>query len=272
MRIFFVALFVFFVLISTGFSDYPQRIVSGIPSATEMLYALGLGERIVGVTTNCNFPPAVKKKEKVGGFFLNLEKVVSLKPDMVVMLGSAQAREIERFKTQPLPVYVINPNTVEEVMLTLMELGEKTGTAARARTLVREMKKKIELVQAQVLKQNKPKVLVVVGFKPLIVAGGKNFINDLIKYAGGENIAGGSKAAYPQYSFEEIIRANPNYIIIPEGTVKREEIINENPWRSLSAVREGKMLFIDPDILSRPGPRLVEAIGKIAEFIHDKKT
>jgi len=237
-----------------------------------MLYALGLGERIVGVTTNCNFPPEAKKKEKVGGFFLNLEKVVSLKPDMVIMLGSAQAREIERFKAQPLPVYVIDPNSVEGVMQTLIELGEKTGTTARAQTLVREMKKKIELIQAQVLKENKPKVLVMVGFKPLIVTGGKNFINDLIKYAGGENVASGSGAAYPQYSFEELIRANPNYIIITEGIVKRDEIKNENPWRNLSAVREGKILFIDPDILSRPGPRLVEAIAKIAAFIHDKKT
>jgi iron complex transport system substrate-binding protein len=272
MRFFFTSLFVCIFLASISLANYPQRIISGIPSATEMLFALGLDERVVGVTTNCNYPPAARQKEKVGGFFLNLEKVVALKPDLIVMLESAQAREIENFKSRQLPVYAINPNSVEEVMKTMLALGEKTGTSARAKAVVAEMKKKMASIKALNANRKKPSVLVAVGYRPLIVAGGNNFIDDVVKYAGGENVAGQLKAVYSQYSYEEIIRQNPDYIIFLEGIVKKDEIRNTPPWQNLSAVREGKLLFIDPDILSRPGPRLVIAIEKIAEFIHGKKT
>jgi iron complex transport system substrate-binding protein len=110
-----LALLAFFVL-SCPVLAFPQRIVSGLPSVTEMLYALDLGDRVVGVTTNCNYPPAAKKKEKIGGFFLNLEKVVALKPDLVIMVEDAQRRDIDRFRNYGLPVFTIEPRSVGGVM------------------------------------------------------------------------------------------------------------------------------------------------------------
>jgi iron complex transport system substrate-binding protein len=259
------------LVIPPAFADYPRRIISGMPSITEMLFALELDDRIVGVTNNCNYPPQALKKEKVGGFFLNLEKIVSLKPDLIVMLESAQARDIRKFREFGLPVHSVNPMTVIEVMGTMVELGEMTGAAETAEAVVEEMKRRILTVEAKVRNLAPRKVLVMVGYKPLIVVGGGNFIDDVIRYAGAENVAAQARAAYPQYSFEKLLEDNPDYIIIPEGMVGKDEIEADRRWQSLEAVRRGRLLFMDADILSRPGPRIVEAIEKIAAFIHEEK-
>ncbi|MFH1683663.1 MAG: cobalamin-binding protein [Candidatus Margulisiibacteriota bacterium] len=265
-------IFLILLFATAACAEYPQRIISGMPSITEMLYALDLEDRIVGVTTNCNYPPEAQKKEKIGGFFMNLEKVVSLKPDLIIMLEDAQDRDIKKFKDFGLPVYAVNPQTVIEVMGTLVELGEKTGTKDQAEKIVEEMKIRIVTVEAKVKELPAKKVLVVVGYKPMIVVGGDNFIDDLIRYAGAENIAGKAKAAYPQYSFERLLKQDPDYIIITEGIVKKEEIEKDGRWQSLAAVKSNKILFMDADILSRPAPRVMDAIEQIAEFIHEEKT
>lgn len=260
------------LLATRVWADVPQRIISGMPSITEMLFTLELDDRIVGVTTNCNYPAAAKKKEKVGGFFLNLEKVVLLKPDLVVMLESAQDSDIERLIEYGLPVYTVDPDSVVEVVETIEELGLLTGEEDNAEWVAGQMVKRIQAVEEKVYGLSRKRVLVIVGYKPLIVVGKDNFINDILHYAGARNLAGEAGAAYPQYSFERLLLEDPDYIIIPEGLVKREEIRKDSRWKALSAVQNDRILFINDDILSRPGPRVVEAIEEIAEFIHEKKT
>ena len=277
----------FFAFLPSAFANPPQRIISGMPSITEMLFALGLEDQIAGVTTNCNYPPQALKKEKIGGFFLNLEKVVSLKPDLVVMLEDAQPKDIERFKEYGLPVYTINPRSVDGVMDSLLALGEVTGKKEAAKKIVKEMKRRIAAVEKlaaasrpnlfEILKiwREKPlkrKALVIVGFNPLIVAGGDTYIDDIIRVAGLENIAGQTKAAYPQYSFERLLEEDPYYIIIPAGVVALDQIIKDSRWQSLGAVKNNRILFIGADILSRPGPRVALAIEEIARFVYEKKT
>lgn len=262
-KIFLFLIFIIFFSIAYA-AAFPQRIISGMPSITEMLYALGLENRIVGVTTNCNYPPEARKKEKIGGFFLNLEKVVSLKPDLIVMLEDAQKRDIAKFKDYGLPVYTINPHTVEEVMDALLKLGEITGEKKRAERIVARMRGRLATVKK---KKNRPKVLVIVGYNPIIVAGRNTFIDDIIKHAGGVNVVGQAKVAYPHYSFEDLLRENPEYIIIPAGVVKLKEMLEDSRWRSLNAIRGNKILFIDGDVFFRPGPRIVEAIEEIACFL-----
>ena len=268
-----LALAILIILLAGGvYADKPQRIISGMPSITEMLYALDLDDRIVGVTTNCNYPSQASVKEKVGGFFLNLEKVVSLKPDLVLMLEDAQKRDIQKFREFGLPVYTLSPHTVIEVMGTLIELGEVTGEKEKAEEVVEEMKKRILMVETKGKDSPPWKVLVIVGYKPLIVVGSGNFIDDIIRYAGAENVAAQTNAAYPQYSFEMLLEENPDYIVIPKGVVEWEEIKEDSRWQSLTSVKNGRILFINANILSRPGPRVVEAIEEIAEFIHEEKT
>lgn len=278
-----ILILAFPLLAAPAFADYPQRIVSGMPSITEMLYALELDSRIVGVTTNCNYPPRAEKKEKVGGFFLNLEKIVSLKPDLVIMLNDAQKKEIKRFKDYGLPVYTIDPRSVNGVMDSLLRLGEKCGKGRKAQQVVREMRQRLEKVRARVnahrpslaevlqiwnRKTKERKALVIVGFDPLVAAGRGTFINDILKHAGLENAARRARAAYPHYSFEKLLADNPQYIIIPKGLVSEKRIKKDKRWMSLEAIRNNRVLFIDKDILSRPGPRVVEAIEKIVEFVY----
>jgi iron complex transport system substrate-binding protein len=134
------------------------------------------------------------------------------------------------------------------------------------------MKKRILSVEKKIGGLPQKKVLVIVGYKPLIVVGGGNFIDDVLRYAGAENIAADTQAAYPHYNFEKLLKENPEYIIIPEGLVEKKEIEEDRRWQSLDAVKEDRILFINADILSRPGPRVVEAVEEIAGFIHEKKT
>ena len=257
------------LVVVAGASPKPQRIVSGMPSITEMLFALGLGDKIVGVTTNCNYPLAATKKTKVGGFFLNLEKVVSLKPDLVLLVESAQPTDIKKFRRFGLPVKTVDPQSVDQVMATLSELGTLTGTEKKAAEVVTAMKNKLD--KGNISIRNllfRKHALVIIGLKPLIVAGKGTFIDDVMLRSGVWNIARKTKGAYPQLSFENLLKADPDYIIIPKGVITEAALDKDSRWQSLDAVRKGRVLFLDSDVLSRPGPRVVSAVEEIASFVH----
>jgi len=249
----------------------PQRIVSGMPSITEMLFALGVGDRVVGVTTNCNYPPGAKRKTKVGGFFLNLETVAALKPDLVLMIEDAQKKDIERFRNYGLNVRTIDPKTVEGVLTALLEVGKMTGTEKEANDLAAALRRRIEKSHRSRLDLSfilsRPRVLAIVGAEPLVVAGGGTFIDDILKYVGADNIAGRAKAAYPQFSYEQLLTDDPEYLIVPAGLVKKSQLAKDGRWQKISAVRNGRVLNINADIISRPGPRVAEAIETIASFL-----
>ena len=265
------------------FAAPPQRIISGMPAITEMLYALDLEDQIIAVTTNCNYPTEVKKKEKIGGFFLNLEKIVSLKPDLMVLSASAQKKDIKIFGKFGLLVKPVDPQSVEEVMKTLLELGKVTGKDKEAQDLVKQLKQRLVEVK-KTIKKHKPlladvlklwgsqpkerKALVIVGLDPLIVAGGGTFVDDILKKSGVENLAKKAKAAYPQYSIEMLVQENPQYLIIADNLMSEEKIKKDPRWSSLHAIRDNRVLFINADILSRPGPRVVEAIETIVDFVY----
>jgi len=257
-----IILLLLLLMVHPAWAHYPQRIISGIPSVTEMLFAVGAGSKVVGVTTNCNYPPEVKKIDKVGGYSLNLEKLSALKPDLIILLEEAQKPEIGKLRDFGLPVLAINARTVAEVMSSLTKLGEVTGNRGRAERLVAGMKSRINAVKPRGIQ---PRVLVIVGFNPLIVAGGGTFIDDVVKYAGGMNIARNVKGAFPQYSIEMLSQEKPDFIILPEGSMNRTEIKNEIRGRGINS----KLIIIDADILTRPGPRVVEAIEKITGAIND---
>lgn len=243
-----------------------------MPSATEMLFALGLEDRIVGVTINCNWPPQAKAKAKIGGFFLNLEKIVSLRPDMVVMVAGAQDQSIAELRSRGLPVTTIRSGSLADILSEAERLGQLTGRTTEAEELTSGMRLRLASVEAKVRGLARPTVLVVVGTKPLVVVGENNFIADIIDLAGAENVAAGAETAYPQYSLEALLESDPEYIIFPEGLIDPAELGQDPRWQSLSAVAGGRLLFIDPDVLTRPGPRSVQAVEQIAEFIHEQET
>ncbi len=268
---------------TVAMAQAPQRIVSGMPAITEILYAIGAEDQVVGITTNCNFPPAAKKKERVGGFFINLEKVVSLNPDLVILQEDAQQKDIKKFKRFGLPVYTISVDSVEDVLKNITKLGQVTGRTLEAERLVSLMQIRISKVDKKIKNHRtvigevlelwgkgvkKRKALVIVGFQPLVVAGDGTFIDDILEKAGVENVAADAKGAYPQYSFEKLVDENPQFIIIPQGLITKKQIQRDKRWKSLEAVRKNRILFINEDVMSRPGPRVVAAVEQIAEFIY----
>lgn len=251
----------------------PQRIISCMPSITEMLFALGLEKKIVGVTSNCDYPEAAKKKPKVGKEKMNIEKIVSLKPDLVVMLGSAQREDIRKARKFRLPVFVINPNSVDDVMISLWKLGTATNRQHAAYSITERIKRRLKWIEVRIKKTEKspPTVFVEVWHRPLTTASKGTFIDDVIGLSGGINIAHNTKGKYPTYSMEKLIKIDPDVIIIPEQNVHYpKDIYRDFKWAQLTAIKEKRVLFIDADILSRPGPRIIKAIEEIMEFIYEE--
>jgi len=261
---------------SSGQTHYlaqaPKRIISCMPSITEMLFALGLNHEIKGVTLNCNYPPAARRKAKVGREIINIEKVTSLHPHLVVMLEDAQKVDIQKLRKFGLPVFTINPHSIAGVRADLLLLGIATSREAEALVLVGAMDERLKSIEEKMqrFKLKKKKILVVVGLKPLIVAGPKTFIADILKTAGVDNLASDAKGDYPLYSMEKLIASPPDVIIIPQSLVKKpNEIYNDPKWKQIPAVKQERVLFIDQDIISRPGPRVVEAVEQIAKFVYN---
>jgi len=252
----------------------PQRIISLAPNVTEILFALGLESRVVGVTSYCDFPEAAKAKVKVGDTLRpNLEKIVSLKPDLVVVSTASQLENLTRRLDQlAIPVYVTNPRVVREVAASIRSLGEVTGTSERARSLAGEMENRIDAVEQRVGGLARPRVLYVLQTGPLITAGRNTFINDLINIAGGKSISGDETADYPQFSRETVVARAPEVIVAPSS--HGAEFVKESDLRRdfavTLAIRSNRIVWVTPDLVDRPGPRIVEGLEQLAEGLHPR--
>ena len=259
---------------SVALKPNPQRIISLAPNITETLFALGIGERVVGVTTYCDFPAEAKAKEKVGDTLKpNLERIIALKPDLVLISTASQLEKITRQLDQlQIPVFITSPKTATEVLKSIRKLGEITGTSQRATELTAAMQNKMQTVRQQAPQQSAPKVLYVLQLSPLITAGQNTFINDLIRMAGGQSISGEETADYPQFSRETAIAREPEVIIIPasHGTeLVNVEAINRD-FAVTPAVKNHRVVSVNPDLIDRPGPRIVEGLEALRKAIHGK--
>ncbi|NOT62041.1 MAG: ABC transporter substrate-binding protein, partial [Acidobacteria bacterium] len=249
----------------------PQRIISLAPNLTEMLFALGLGDRVIGVTSYCDYPPAAKTKEKVGDTLTpNLERIIALKPDLVIVTTSSQLEKITRQLDQlQIPVYVTNPRSVNEVLASLQHLGDVTGATAQAAKLHDELQTRINAVTARVAAQPKPKALFLVQDTPLLVAGSDTFLHDLVTLAGGESITVDVKG-YPQFSREIAIARAPEVIIDPgrpENKALADSVLRKD-YATTPAIKQNRIIHIDPDLTNRPGPRLIEGLEQLAHALH----
>lgn len=250
----------------------PQRIISLAPNITEILFALGCGDRIVGVTTYCDFPPEARAKEKIGDTLRpNLERIIALKPDLVLISTASQLELLtRRLDELSIPVYVTNPRTVSEVVASIRHLGEVTGATRRASELADEMDRRIQAVRQSVKDAPRPRVFYVLQTGPLITAGCNTFINDLINLAGGESISADETADYPQYSRETVVARAPEVIVAPES--HGNELVSEETLRrdfaTTPAARHHRIVRVNPDLTNRPGPRIVEGLEQLARALH----
>lgn len=243
----------------------PQRIVSLAPSITETLFALDLGDRIVGVTTFCDYPPAATAKEKVGDTLRpSIEKIVALRADLAVASTSSQLEQyVRRLDDLGIAVYISNPRKVADVAATIERLGALTGTTARARELSGDLQKRAAAIDQKVQAAARPRVLVILGTEPLITVGGNTFINDLIERAGGRSISAGETAEYPQYSLETAVAARPEVIFLQAQDANLPERLRATP-----AAQAKRIYHIDDNLMLRPGPRIIDGLEQMAAEIH----
>jgi iron complex transport system substrate-binding protein len=251
----------------------PKRIVSLAPSITETLYFMDLGDRVVGVTQFSNYPEEAKTKPKVGSYInINIEKIISLKPDLIIAIADGNKKEsVDTLQRLGYSVYAVNPKGVPDIFKTIENIGKITGCAIKAGNLVAGLRKRTYHIENTTKDINRPKVFIQIGINPIITVGKETFHNDLIRMAGGYNISGHEKAKYPQYSIEEVLLNAPDIIIISSmhrggGFERRKE--EWLRWKNIPAVSNGRICVIDSDLIDHPSPRIVDGLEELARLIH----
>jgi iron complex transport system substrate-binding protein len=252
-----------------------QRIVSLAPSNTEILYAIGAGDQVVGRDQLSDFPEEAKKLTDIGSTFdaLNTEQIVSLKPDLVLAAEINTPEQVKQLEDLGLTVYYLkNPLTLEEMYGNLEIVAQLTGHKQEAATLIESLKKRVAAVDEKIASiSSRPNVFYELDAtdpaKPY-TAGKGTFITQLIERAGGHNIAA-DLDGYPQMSLEQVVAADPAFIILGDARygVSPESIAQRPGWENLAAVKNGQVVPFNDDLVSRPGPRLVDALEELAKLL-----
>jgi iron complex transport system substrate-binding protein len=264
----------------TTLDKVPMRIISLAPSNTEILFALGLGDRVVGVTDYCDFPAEALTRTKIGGFSNpNLEQIVSLSPDLVLAARFNPIEVLDALHELGFPVFALAPSTLDEALQTVEQIGQLTGSKPESLELLIRLRERVAHVEAVVRKipsDERPKILWGQLKAPMYSAGPGSFIHDLVTRAGGQNIAADTGAAWPQLGLETLVTRNPDIIIVSgqdsvsiRKSVKRLRQVAG--WNSIAAIVTGKVYEISLDLLGRPGPRLVSGLESLASLLHPEK-
>ena len=253
--------------------ENPTRVIALAPSITEIIYDLGQEKRLVGVTQYSTYPSEAELLPRVGSYVrLDIEKIVALKPDLCLATKDGNPKHIvDKIVSLGIPVYVINPQNIQQIMDTITRLGSLLHAEQTAAALVSDMEKRIGQVQARVKNMpDRPRVFFQIDAEPLFSAGTDTFIHELIELAGGINTTAG-EVSYPRYSWEDIIVLQPEIVLISSmaGGLAPEYLLNSwKKWNLLSAVKNNQIFVVDAELFDRPTPRLVNGLEVIAAIIH----
>lgn len=263
--------------------DQVMRIVSTSPSTTEMLFALGLGDRVVGVSQFCRYPPQVTSLPKVGTILRpDLERIVTLRPDLVV-ISDKNAEFGVHLAAAQIPFVAVATRLLTDVSSAMVRIGGAAGVEAHARTVVADMVQRLDTIKRRSPVAGRPKVLLIMGRAPdsltgIVAVGAGSYLNELVTIAGGVNVvAAVSTVPYPKLSIESILRMDPDVIVdtIDMGATERDReqrtLFSRALWQryqTVSAVRTGRIHAAEPDALFIPGPRVVDAAEWLAQVIH----
>lgn len=245
----------------------PERIVSLAPANTETVAALGGLDRLVGVTTYCDYPPEVAELEKVGDFMQpNLESIAALDPDVVLVTTGVQTEVIGQLEDLGASVVAIDPQTLDELYVSIETIGAVMGESEVAEELVSSMQIQIDQIGEQV--ESAPVTCFLeIAQDPLFTVGSGTLLNELIERAGGENVV--TEEGYVAYSVEQLVAADPGVYLATKGSMSTPTDISGRPgYERLTAVSEGRVFLLDDNLVSRPGPRVVEGMRQIAEALH----
>ncbi len=251
-----------------------ERIVCLAPSLTECVFALGQGDRVVGVTQYADHPPEASQLPKVGSYVnLDLEKIVALQPDLCLATRDGNPKSvIQRLQGVGIPVYALDPRDLGSMLDCLMALGEVLQAENQAAELVNKLRSRIERVKGIVQQADRrPRVFFQIGISPIVSAGTNTFIHEIIELAGGVNLAAGS-AAYPRYSREEVLVMNPEVIIVTsmsgQGKRLQQAMRMWEGYGRIQAVKEGRIHSVIADRFNRASPRLVRGLEQLARLLH----
>ena len=253
----------------------PQRVISLSPNLTELVYDIGAQDQLVGDTDYCKFPPGAEKKEKIGGWINpNFEKIVSLKPDLILALQFDE-KAIYTLKKLKIPMAIFNCDRVQNILENYNQMGQLLGHEVQAKAAQLALMKRLNKIKQKAKGQKPLSVLFVIGRTPgtidqVYAVGGKNFINELIQIAGGENVMADAMTDYPMVSKEELIQRNPDLIVdsILSHELKGSELEKKNAWDQmpiLKAVKEKHVYYFSNQDFLIPGPSMV----KLGEFLCD---
>lgn len=250
----------------------PTRIISLAPSITEILFAIGLDDEIVGVTDFCNFPERALTKPKVSYTRPNIEVLVALEPQLVLAPPSfIRADVLAKLEQLKIPTFVLESKTVEGIFGHIQLLGRMVGRASEANAFAANLRKQVTALTKKVEGRPRPILLYVLNSDPLITVGPGSFIHHLIELAGGRNAAERANAPYPRLTMEEVLMQNPQILLFPIGEyegIPQAEQDRWKRWTSLRAVQDGKLFQVQADLLNRPGPRVLEGLRHLISLLH----
>jgi iron complex transport system substrate-binding protein len=254
-----------YISASCSGAEKPQgtRVVSLSPGMTETIYSLGAAEYLVGVTTFCDYPPEAKLKYKIGDFSNpSIERIVSLKPNIVVINLPEHRRIKEQLAAFDIQIYASSPSSLNDVYQDISEIGRLLSKTAEADSLVQDMRAALQ----PVIIERKTRVYVELAARPLVTIGSHSFLNELITNAGGENIFSDLDKDYPVVAQEKVIARNPEVIIV----LHPEDITDRLGWNDVDAVKNNRIYtYLNEDHLLRPGPRLILGYSELKELFSD---
>ena len=253
----------------------PERIVSTAPTATEILFAIGAGDRVVAVTDQCNFPPEAARLPHVGGWFTpSAERALGANPDLVIGSRGNPREFLDHLRRSGCPVFTIDPKTLEDIYAAIRDIGAITGAAEGAQRVIEEMKARLAAVEEKVgdvPEQGRPTAFLFLQLSPVWTAGSKTFQDDAIRAAGGRNVAA-TKEGFAPFSTESLMAADPDFLLLStmDGDPERmkRELLANPALKRLSAAREGRIVVLEADPIMRPGPRIVEAVEALARAFY----
>ena len=255
----------------------PTRIISLAPSHTETLFALGVDDNLIGVTQQANYPAETAQIEKVGSIKEpNLEKVIALKPDLVLAAGVTPKGVVHKLRRLDIKVIGLNSHSIEGIIDDIALIAKVTGADKKGREITTEMRNKLnkikKVVKENVESEGRPKVFYEIWNDPLYTAGPNTFINDLIALAGGVNIAQDAKGKWPQYNLESLLAENPEVYITSnhnqDKKTTKNSIKKRDKFQEIKAIKQGRILVLNSDLVNRASPRIILGLEKIAEVIH----
>ncbi len=246
----------------------PQRIVSLAPANTEIAASLGLMPKLVGVTTYDDYPPEVKSLPKVGDFMTpNLEAIAAAKPDLVLVTGGVQADVVKKLEGLGAVVLAVDPKTIKGTMASIATVGRVTGTSTKAAEVVADVSAGVDVLRARVAKAPAASCFVEIAQNPLYTAGAGTLLDDMIRTANGRNVV--TASGFVGYSLEQLLKEDPQVYFATKGSMSDPSGLKKRPgYDKLSAVAAGRVVLLDDNLVSRPGPRIAQGLRQIAQGLH----